>query len=69
MLLKITHTTDLAYTDLISESVMELRMVPRQEEDQHRLSFNAWAYAALPAGALHAPPLCGSRRSCPPAPA
>ena len=39
MLLKITHTTDLAYTDLISESVMELRMVPRQEEDQHRLSF------------------------------
>ncbi len=40
MLLKITHTTDLAYTDLISESVMELRMCPRQEEDQHRLSFN-----------------------------
>ena len=40
MLLKITHTTDLSYSDLISESVMELRIVPRQEQDQHRLSFN-----------------------------
>src|SRR3954463_5999146 len=40
MLLKITHTTDLTYSDLISESVMELRMVPRQAEDQHRLAFN-----------------------------
>src|SRR5947208_11339710 len=40
MLFKITHTTDLAYSDMISESVMELRMVPRQEQDQHRLSFN-----------------------------
>jgi transglutaminase-like putative cysteine protease len=40
MLLKITHTTDLSYSDMISESVMELRMVPRQEQDQHRLSFN-----------------------------
>jgi len=40
MLLKITHTTDLSYSDLISESVMELRMCPRQEPDQHRLSFN-----------------------------
>src|SRR5688572_1724851 len=39
MLLKLTHTAELAYTDLISESVMELRMAPRQEEDQHRLSF------------------------------
>src|SRR5688572_18301230 len=39
MLLKLTHTTELAYTDLISESVMELRMAPRQEQDQHRLSF------------------------------
>ena len=39
MLLKITHQTDLSYTDLISESVMELRMAPRQEQDQHRLSF------------------------------
>jgi transglutaminase-like putative cysteine protease len=39
MLLKVTHTTDLSYTDLISESVMELRMAPRQELDQHRLSF------------------------------
>src|ERR1700689_3162519 len=40
MLLKITHHTNLAYTDLISESIMELRMVPRQEQDQHRLSFD-----------------------------
>ena len=40
MLFKIIHTTDLNYTDMISESVMELRMVPRQEQDQHRLSFN-----------------------------
>jgi transglutaminase-like putative cysteine protease len=39
MLFKITHTTDLTYSDLISESVMELRMCPRQEGDQHRLSF------------------------------
>ncbi len=40
MLLKITHTTDLSYSELISESVMELRMAPRQEDDQHRLSFS-----------------------------
>lgn len=40
MLLKITHETDLAYSDLITESVMELRVAPRQEQDQHRLSFN-----------------------------
>src|SRR5688572_22731147 len=40
MLLKATHQTDLSYSDLISESVMELRMAPRQERDQHRLSFN-----------------------------
>src|SRR5437868_13050845 len=39
MLLKLTHQTDLSYSDLISESVMELRMAPRQEEDQHRLAF------------------------------
>ena len=39
MLLKLTHTTDLSYSDLISESAMELRMCPRQEDDQHRLSF------------------------------
>src|SRR5687767_3831450 len=39
MLLKLTHTTDLAYSDLITESTMELRMAPRQEQDQHRLSF------------------------------
>src|SRR6476469_210393 len=39
MLLRLTHTTELAYSDLISESVMELRMAPRQQSDQHRLSF------------------------------
>ena len=35
MLLKLTHTTDLHYSGLISESIMEVRMAPRQEEDQH----------------------------------
>src|SRR3954469_292794 len=40
MLLKITHQTDLTYSDYISESVMELRVAPRQEQDQHRLSFD-----------------------------
>ena len=40
MLLKITHETNLKYSDMISESIMELRMVPRQEQDQHRLSFD-----------------------------
>jgi transglutaminase-like putative cysteine protease len=40
MLLKITHTTDLTYSEPISESVMELRMLPRQEQDQRRLSFS-----------------------------
>lgn len=39
MLLSITHTTDLHYTDFINESVMELRMAPLQEQYQHRLSF------------------------------
>jgi transglutaminase-like putative cysteine protease len=39
MLLRLNHQTDLTYSDLISESVMELRMAPRQELDQHRLSF------------------------------
>lgn len=39
MLLRITHETSLSYTDLISESAMELRMAPRQEADQHRLSY------------------------------
>jgi len=39
MLLSITHTTDLYYDDYINESVMELRMAPRQEQHQRRLSF------------------------------
>ncbi len=39
MLLKLTHTTELTYSDAVSESVMELRMAPRQEQGQHRLSF------------------------------
>jgi transglutaminase-like putative cysteine protease len=39
MLLKINHQTDLMYSDLVSDTVMELRMAPRQEQDQHRLSF------------------------------
>lgn len=40
MLLSITHQTNLEYNDFINESVMELRMCPRQEQHQHRLSFN-----------------------------
>ena len=40
MLLKITHQTHLTYSDFISESAMELRVAPRQEQDQHRLSFD-----------------------------
>ena len=40
MLLQITHETQLAYSAPISESVMELRMAPRQELDQRRLSFH-----------------------------
>jgi transglutaminase-like putative cysteine protease len=39
MLLKLTHQTELTYSEPISETVMELRMAPRQEQDQHRLSF------------------------------
>jgi transglutaminase-like putative cysteine protease len=49
MLLKITHKTDLHYSDLISESIMELRMAPRQERDQHRLSFTLAIGPAAPA--------------------
>jgi transglutaminase-like putative cysteine protease len=40
MLLKLSHQTTLTYSDVISESVMELRVAPRQEHDQHRLSFD-----------------------------
>jgi transglutaminase-like putative cysteine protease len=39
MLLRIRHETELSYSDLISEAAMELRVAPRQESDQHRLSF------------------------------
>jgi transglutaminase-like putative cysteine protease len=39
MLLKMIHETELAYSAPISETVMELRMAPRQVEDQQRLSF------------------------------
>src|ERR1700722_1870144 len=39
MLLKLIHQTDLQYNEPIAETVMELRMAPRQEQDQHRLSF------------------------------
>jgi transglutaminase-like putative cysteine protease len=49
MLLKLTHTTDLTYTDLISESTMELRMAPRQEQDQHRLAFTLGIGPGAPA--------------------
>ena len=49
MLLKIIHQTDLEYSDLISESIMELRMAPRQEQDQHRLAFTLAIGPAAPA--------------------
>ncbi len=39
MLLKLTHETELSYSEPINESVVELRMFPRQENQQHRLSF------------------------------
>ena len=39
MLVQVTHITELDYSALISETVMELRMAPRQERLQHRLSF------------------------------
>jgi transglutaminase-like putative cysteine protease len=39
MLLKMTHETELTYSEPISETMMELRMAPRQAEDQQRLSF------------------------------
>lgn len=39
MLLQIQHRTELSYSQLISESVVELRVAPRQEQYQHRLSF------------------------------
>lgn len=40
MLLQLTHHTELTYSDMISESVMEIRVAPRQEQYQHRLSFD-----------------------------
>jgi transglutaminase-like putative cysteine protease len=40
MLLKIIHQTDLSYSDTIAESVMELRVTPRQEAGQRRLGFH-----------------------------
>ena len=48
MLLKITHETDLRYDVPINETVMELRMAPRQEQDQHRLSFRLAIGPATP---------------------
>ena len=62
MLLKLTHQTDLNYSDLISESVMELRMAPWQEQGQHRLSFtlaigpptSAFSYFDWLGNAVHA---------------
>lgn len=48
MLLKIIHETDLSYTAPIDETVMELRMAPRQEQDQHRLSFRLAIGPATP---------------------
>ena len=40
MLLELKHHTELNYDSWISESVMELRVAPRTEMYQHRLSFD-----------------------------
>jgi len=40
MLLKLTHETTLKYSDAITETLMELRMAPRQASSQMRVSFN-----------------------------
>src|SRR5258706_10921049 len=48
MPLKIPHETDLACSAPIRETVMELRMAPRQEQDQHRLSFRLAIGPAAP---------------------
>lgn len=40
MLLKLTHTTTLAYSEPIGETLMELRMAPRQSDQQFRVSFS-----------------------------
>jgi transglutaminase-like putative cysteine protease len=48
MLLRITHETELTYSSPISESMMELRMCPRQGQDQHLLSFKLAVGPAAP---------------------
>ena len=40
MLIELTHTTELTYSEPIHESVMELRVCPAQASDQVRLSFD-----------------------------
>lgn len=47
--MQITHTTTLNYSDPIAETVMELRMAPRQSTHQHRLAF---ALAVGPAASV-----------------
>ena len=39
MLLQISHATTLTYSDLIAETIMELRVAPRQSDDQLRFAF------------------------------
>ena len=39
MLLQLTHSTSLTYSDLIAETVMELRVAPRHAAQQLRLAF------------------------------
>ena len=50
MLIELTHTTTLAYSEVIRESVMELRVCPMQTETQTRLSFDL---AIGPAAQVH----------------
>src|SRR5205823_15128534 len=48
MFLEVMHETELAYSAPVNETVMELRMAPRQEQDQHRLSFRLAIGPAAP---------------------
>ena len=50
MLIELTHTTTLNYSEIIRESVMELRVCPMQTESQTRLSFDL---AIGPAAQVH----------------
>jgi transglutaminase-like putative cysteine protease len=62
MLLKLTHETTLSYSDAVSETLMELRMAPRQADQQFRVSFSlavgpaagVWSYFDWLGNQVHA---------------